>query len=645
MRHGSSVGALLRSRCFRRWAIGIGVTLLAIEVVYVVAANALLRSGALTQLINKKPEKSLISWDSAVTYLPGFATVKGFTLRSQTRRDQVYVHVAEADARISLIALIFKTIHVRGVDAREVDFRYRERLDSPRRAAGEGEVAELPSDFEYYPEIPGYSNPPDPRPEDIYPQKEKRRPWTIKITGADVDGPVAVALNAIRIEGDGSVGGGVTVRPRETITIHRGKLGLERATVMFGPECLTENLAINGDLHFETFPAKGAKMADIVGGVSGTLSIAGQLNDRAAIRHEIVPGITTFGAGVVAADLKFKNGVVRAGSRSSLRSEAFRVNIMDLEATGSATVSTNTERKKGEHVTTGQVRFDEFQFLDPADRSVVVAGSKLQLNAEWHGLSLGQHVPAGWVEVIVPTTEVRKVSAFNEMLPPEGTLSIESGTGELEARLEVDENRVAVGKLDLIADDIVLESRGVPIHGDLEVHAILDKGDLPNRRFDLSGTTVRVDDVVDRDLPEEKQQKLEPWFCDLELGHGVFTFGKPMTADGSVRVTMYDIRPVVALLRGLSGKMNWLSLMPNIKTVVGTMDVDFGNGFMEVENLTLTGEDLEILGWLHIRDRQPDGRIFAKYKVFAAGVGLDQGQRKVIVSKPRKWFDEQPGPS
>ena len=82
----SRIGAVLRSETFRKWAIRIGVALLVFEVVYVVGANIFLRTDLLPQLINKKPEKTSINWDSAVTYLPGFVTVKGFTLRSQTKK-------------------------------------------------------------------------------------------------------------------------------------------------------------------------------------------------------------------------------------------------------------------------------------------------------------------------------------------------------------------------------------------------------------------------------------------------------------------------------------------------------------------------------------------------------------------------------
>ena len=133
MRTERGAGSSTASAGIRKWLVRVGIVLLVFEVVYVVGANVFLRAGLLLELINKKPEKMNISWDSVTTYLPGVATVSNFELRSQTRKDQIYLRVAQADARISLVKLAFKTIHISGVDAREVDFRYRERLTGPPR--------------------------------------------------------------------------------------------------------------------------------------------------------------------------------------------------------------------------------------------------------------------------------------------------------------------------------------------------------------------------------------------------------------------------------------------------------------------------------------------------------------------------------
>jgi hypothetical protein len=640
MERPSQDGRVSRSNRLRTWIIRVAVTLLVIEVVYVVAANIFLKSDLLPHLINKKPEKMRISWESAFTLLPGFATVTGFELRSQTRRDQIYVSVAEADARISLIKLAFKTIHIRGVDAREVDFRYRERSDSPRRVQRGEDVSEPPANFQYYPEIPGYSNPPDPKPEDIYPMKNKKRPWTIKITGADVVGPVNVALNEFRLEGEGSVGGGVNVKPRQTITIHRGRLDLGRATATVGPESLTENLSIQCDLRFETFPAKNAKFADVIGGITGELSLAGRLGQKAAVSAEITPGITTFGAGLISANFEFKQGVLRQGSRYRLQSDAFQVSIMGLVAAGSATVSGSTVKEGGEHVTSALISFGDFEFVDPDDGVADISGTGLEVSALWNGFSLAGRVPASHAEIVLPQTEIHDISTFNALIPGESVLSLESGTGLVEATLEVND-RIANGTLDLMADDIVMNTRNAPFHGDLEVHARLQEGSLPTREFDLSGTTIRVDDIVDEELSQRKREKLEAWFCGVALERAAVTFGKPMAAHGNVALQMHDSRPLVAMLQDHGVKLKGMSMMPNIKGIDGTMEVDFGKGHVEIENLDLSGKDFESRGWIHIRDKKANGRLFIKYGILAAGIGLDQGKAKVHLGKPRKWFEGQ----
>jgi hypothetical protein len=633
-------GISQRSVMIRRWAIRVGIALLVFEAFYVIAANIFIKTDLLVDLINKKPEKTSISWESATTYLPGFFTVKGFTLRSQTKKDQIYLHVAEADARISLFKLVFKTIHIRGVDARDVDFRYRERLDRPPRA-GQEDPRKEPRNFEYWPEIPGFSNPPDPKPEELYPLKKKKRPWTIKITRTEVEGPVRVALNDFRLKGKGWVGGGVTIKPRETITIHRGRLGLESTSVTFGPEVVTDNLAITCDIRFESFPAKGAKLPDIIGGISGDLSIAGQLSDKAAVTHVITPGITAIGAGAINAKLRFKKGILRAGSVFSLESGAFHVKVMGLDATGSATVVGGTEKKNGEHVTSTRITFGGFQFVDPEDESVNIAGSGLELNAQWNGLSIAGRVPASHVEVVVPPTQILDVSAFNSLFPAEAAISLQSGTGEIEARLEVND-RIAVGTLDLVAEEIVLKSRDTPLFGDLEVHANLAEGNLPTKEFDLSGTTIRLDNIIDEELSKKKQEKLEAWYCNVELQLGNITFGRPLTADGKVKIKMHDTRPVMAVLKQLETGPKWLSLAPNIKDIDGTMDMDIRMGYLAFNDLVMTGDGFEALGWMHVRDKKTDGRIFVRFKALKAGVNLDQGKAKIILSKPRKWFEEQP---
>ena len=554
----------------RKWAIRLGIAVLIFEIFYLIAGNVFLSAGLLTDLLNKKPEKTNITWQSAVTYLPGFARVTGFELRSQTGNNQIYLRVAEATTRISLVGLLNKTIHLRSVDAADVDFRYRRRLDRPPKPGHEDDKDKGTENTEFWPEIPGWSNPPDPKPEDLYPVKKKKRPWTIKITGAEVKGPIKAAFGNVRIEGEGWVGGGVIVVPKKTITIRRGRLGLETTRVSFGPEVVTDDLAIDADLRFEPFPAKGARLSDILGGVSGELSVAGDLSEKVAVNHVITPGISTFGAGNVKADLELKKGVVRAGSEYSLQSKAFHLRVMGLDASGSANVSGKTVKDSGNHVSRMHVELGAFKFVDPDDGSVDISGTGIALDAEWNGLSIAGHVPASSVALDLPTAEIHDVRTFNALIPEKSSLAIESGTGQVTVRLEITE-QVATGTIDVVAKEIGLESSRHSFDGRPR-GPCQSRGRGPPRQALRS---VGHDGASGQDrqraaVGEEagKAGSLVPQGGDPKGQHRV-----RQTADGGRQRQSKCTTPVRSSARSkeLDAGPKWLGLAPTIKNVEGAL--------------------------------------------------------------------------
>jgi hypothetical protein len=502
----------------RRWVFRLGLACLALEASYLVVGNLCLRLGVLENFINRQPEELFVSWDSGHTVLPGFATFKGFVYRGQTMEGQTYVHLAEVNGRIGLMGIFSKTIDLRGVNGEDVDFRFRERIDYPCWTEDAGQpFPGPPANLEFFPEIPGFENPPNPRPEDIYSSDDDSKPWTFKISQAHLGGSVRFAHNDIRINGGGSVTGGLTIVVGESNAIDRGVVRLGPAAVTWASRPLTDDLALEVDVNVKPFPTECSELSDIMEGTSGTLTVAGT------------------------------------------NSSGFAMNI----------------------------------------------------------------------------------DALTPLLPGQGVLSLDSGIGELEARLEKSERKSASGRLDLVADDVILMREEIPLQGDLEVHAVLTEGDLATGTFDVSGSTIRLDDIAQSGSSEKQQVKLEPWYGHLEIEEGILTFGSPMTIDGHVRLAMEDTRPVLILLRKFTNEMKWLNLTRNVKQLDGTMDLGFGEGYLTVDNLDLAGEGVEILGWVHIRDQIKDGRLYARHGVRAAGFAFDQGNGRIVTTKPRRWFDEQ----
>jgi len=624
----------------RKWGLGIAIALLALEVLYVVAANVALRSQFVADLINRKPEKMLIQWSSATTYFPGVVHVEGFSMRNQSRKVQFYLEVREVRAVISLLKLPFKTLHLRNANATDADFRLRRRLDFVRPADSESQEPPKPAlGTEFFPEIPGLTNPPDPKPEDLYPRKKKRgRPWTIRLGGVDIDGDIQVAIDRFRLEGDGRVGGAMTYKLRDSIRIRRANLDLYSTRLLVDSEIASDDLELKARSRWEPFPAKGAKLPQIIGGVSGTISIRGNVHRKGTLTTQIVPGVTTFGVGALDMALELDHGAVKPGTALTLNSDDFDVRVMALDARGSATVAGATTRKDGADVTEVRVTFDEYSLVDAETAAVAAQGTGFKVDSTWRDLALfGGTLPTS-VAIELPRTDLPDVSVLGGLLPPQDNFSIVGGSGEVEASLSIDETGTAVGRIELDANKIDVEVRDVPMHADLAVHGNLREGNLEARRFEVSDTTVTLDNVVSR-APNESKKETEPWWCSVELENGTVVFSKPITADGSVNIKMHDTKPVVALISDFTKPPKWMSLMPNVKNVEGQLDLDMAITYTEVNNVVITGDKLELLGDVRMADKVANGRIFARYGIASAGIALTDGKAKLHLAKPRKWFE------
>ncbi len=159
------------TRRILRWA---GIAVLALAAVYLAGANLILNTDLLNPVLFRKPEKLLVEWRSGWTVVPGFVHVEGLRIRGQPKRMQWQCRLEEADVRLSLLAFASKRVRIRRAHGTGFEFYLRKRLTE--------ETRDDPN-ARHTPEIEGFSNPPDPVPEDIYPPKKKnKRPWHIEVS-------------------------------------------------------------------------------------------------------------------------------------------------------------------------------------------------------------------------------------------------------------------------------------------------------------------------------------------------------------------------------------------------------------------------------------------------------------------------------
>jgi len=262
----------------RRLVVWIMVAVVAIYGIYVVGANIFLNTDVAFKLINKKPEKMHIQWSSGTTIWPGVVTIKDFQIRGQSKKMQWFCEMPGGTFHISLLALASKQIKIRQGRGDGFDFRTRRRLTLEE---AQTEIAGL------LPEIPGFSNPPDPAPEDLYPpkKKKKKKPWHLKINQVDLVGPVNLWLNRMQITGTGKVGGSVDYLLGHEMEIPTAHLVLADGKFLIDSAAFAEQLEIEIKAGFEPFVLKETK----------GLGILEFIRAEVAIPSAVVPDLNVFG--------------------------------------------------------------------------------------------------------------------------------------------------------------------------------------------------------------------------------------------------------------------------------------------------------------------------------------------------------------
>ena len=116
-----------RRKPLRRLLKIVIVLLIVIELIWVIGANWALSSDFIAGLINKKPHKLLVEWESGSTFIPGLVTVEGLSVIGQSKKQQYAVNMDRARVRLSLLAFASRTFKTYSVNGTGVDFRLRKR--------------------------------------------------------------------------------------------------------------------------------------------------------------------------------------------------------------------------------------------------------------------------------------------------------------------------------------------------------------------------------------------------------------------------------------------------------------------------------------------------------------------------------------
>lgn len=605
--------------------------LLALVVLYLVAANVFLNTGLAPKLINRKPEKIRVTWEGGWTVIPGVARLWGIELRGQSKVIQWYATLDEVSVRSQLLPLADKDFRAGRIRGRGLTFYLRNRL--PPDATEAERAAPMPP-------IPGLSNPPDPPPEAIYPPPPAdREPWLIDLEGIEIEAVRELWIEQYRYAGDGRLAGDFRFELRGPMSVENVTLELRDGDLVAGETALADAVAVTIDASLEPIVPRETDLGEVLRFLDARVRLASPRTrfDFLDRYFRNTPWLDVDGEGAIEADAGLERGRLAAGSRVALSEATFGVDYLDYEIRGGGRIEAKVDDEGTEAVL--DAVFDAFEVAGETE-TPYLRGSGLAIRARTPELDVLALEPEIDVAMTLPPSEIVDVAVYNAYLPPRSGFKLRSGTGTLQGRMAMSTvTGSGSGNFQLDASRIRVGFGDVDMVGNVKLESELADADPEARRFDLSGTRVALTDVV---VVDGDKRSSRGWWGRVRLRDGEVFLTKPMRLDARVDAEVRDSRPLITLFAEKKPILGWMKPILTIEDLDLETRLRMTDDALLVQDLLLTGKGLEVRADLRFGNR-PEGFFFVKRGMLSAAAGLDDGERDWKLFKSRKWYEKQTG--
>jgi hypothetical protein len=605
------------------------LALAALILSYLAAANLFLNTSWGRDKLRPRPEKLLIEWDRAWSWIPGVVEVRGLRIRGQNQVIQWELELDTATVPVSLGALAARRFSTAGARGTGLAFRMRRRLDrlpDPERERWTAEIA-------------GLENPPAAAPETLYPRVQAASPWTVTLSDLQIEDVREVWLEEARLTGSGRLQGGLRFTPGGDFEMFESRLLSAESRVETGSGIVSDDLRLEVSALIEPFSPRGEGGAAVLRHVSGTLLAAGRVDSIAPLNalFRSAPWLHTEAAGALDAEVSLANGVLLPESRASVDAERLTILFAGYRATGSGPLRARiVAAEPTPHLEASFDLSDVEVRREDRDQNQT-SGGRLLLTAESSELAIGNEPFADLeTRLEISGATVDDLSVYNYYLPAAGGVEIVGGSGTLAGWLEASvAEKTARGAVTVEARRASVKIGDVALDGRLKLDTRLPRAWLVEQRYDLSGSVLELRDVTVR----EHDQLREGWWAKVRLADAELAYLEGVELRARLSAELRDSGPIVALV---ADKKRLAGLFRRFLTVEGvhaSAQVRSAGAGMDLSGLEVTGEKLEILGDLHLAAAERSGLLFLRLGALSAAVELEGEERDWKLTRSRAWFE------
>jgi len=593
----------------RKWLIRALVALLVVEGLYLALGNYLLTGEFLSQKINRRPEKLEIAWSGAWTPFPGVLRLRDLAVRGQDRKQRWEIEIDRAWTSIALVSLARRSLRTHWLVGSGCRLRLRQRKAPSTEPA---------------------------------PASRRRRPWTIELDGVALEAIEEIAVDELRLVGEGRLRGTIHRVARGALGIDSLRISTSAAELLADSEPIAQKLDFDSELSFASFVPREHRGWQALRFLSGTIRLECEVSTIGILNQYFknTPWLELRGGGRIAGTVAIERGELIEGTRIRIDSPHLGAQVLDWQAHGSAALDGVVEGRGEEATSTLRVELRDLEISEPADRATAIRAASFRIVTTVSDMDVLDGFIDPAMTIDLPAAEVPDLGIFRGYFPPELGLSTLSGSGRLRVRLNVGEG-IGSAEVEVEGRRIGVDVDELRVVGDLDLDCRLANGDLATRSFEVTDARLEMKNIT---LPEAKDDPINGWWARVEVAGGSVALTQPLAATGRVGVEMRDSRPILALFLEEKRRLQWLEKVLVIRDLRGEAEVEFSRSAVTVDHLTVRGrEDLEILARLRFSEAPAEGILYARYGRLSTGVELRDGKRDWKLTGARKWFEKHGG--
>ncbi|MGI9535909.1 MAG: hypothetical protein ACR2PB_02480 [Desulfocapsaceae bacterium] len=384
---------------------------------------------------------------------------------------------------------------------------------------------------------------------------------------------------------------------------------------------------------------KDTDIAALLDSGEENIIITGSISDLSwlSVLFENRFGLTITGSGDVTAAVVLSQGWLGTGSKLEILPQTLGVDFLDYSAEGDGKASLLVE-KGGEHPDVNLIVELEQGVMQRRDETqAFIENVRMILQALVKNIAIGEKEMDIDLHLQIPKADIKDMSAYNQYLPPNSPMEFTGGTANLSADIKM-APETADGYVRLKATDMSARIDQQAIEGELQADITLIDGVPENMEFDISGSSVTLDNV--KVVGAETSHDDENWAARFRLKKAHAVWKRPISILIEADLEMTDSKPIVAVIANQRGRHGWLGRALTTDDVTGEANIDMAQDRIVIPYAFATSDRIDVGAKGVITAEKRNGVLYVRFRRLHGILKINDGKRNLDILGAREKFDQ-----